>query len=70
MVNVPATGVLLVNILVKEKKLSLCLHYTECSGIRGTNSLCRRERITEIEQHLACLCEAISPMPLLRCLQL
>lgn len=70
MVNLPATGVLLVNILIQEKKLSLCLYYVECFGIRGTNSLCRREQITEIEQHLACLCEAISPIVLLQCVQL
>lgn len=70
MVNIPDTGVLLVNILIKGKKLSLCLYYVECFGIRGTNSLCRREQITEIEQHLACLCEAISPMVLLQCVQL
>lgn len=70
MVNIPATAVLLVNILIKEKKLSLCLYYIECFGIRGTNSLRRREQITEIAQHLACLCGAISPAVLPQCLQL
>lgn len=70
MVNIPAAGVLLVNILVQGEKLSLCLYYVEYFGIRGTNSLLRREQITEIEQHLACLCEAISPIVLLQCVQL
>lgn len=40
--NIPATVVLLVKILIKEKNLNLCLYCVECFGIRGTNSLCRR----------------------------